>query len=211
MENKIQINNQEYSYVIIYKRIKNIYFRVKDDGIIYVTCNKLVSKKYIKELLIKNEKAINKMQQNLSKRLEKEEELFFLGNKLTLINYNGKPFMEDNVIYAFSNNAAKEYLCSLAFNVFEERLNMLKPLFKNLPDFTLKIRKMTSKWGVCNKKSMTVTLNTYLVFKKPYLIDYVIIHELCHFKYMDHSQNFWNYVASFYPYYKEARRELNNS
>lgn len=211
MENKIQINGKDYSYVIIHKKIKNIYFRVKEDGIIYVTCSKLVSKKYIKELLKQNEKAIIKMTENMANQQKKDEELFFLGNKLTLINYNGRPFIRDDVIYAENISAAKEYLYSLAPDIFNERLASLRPLFKNLPNFTLKSRKMTSKWGVCNKRSMTVTLNTYLVFKKPHLIDYVIIHELCHFKYMDHSQNFWNYVASFYPNYKEARKELNNS
>ena len=68
---------------------------------------------------------------------------------------------------------------------------------------------MKSKWGVCNIKSMTVTLNTELITKDVHLIDYVIVHELCHFKHMNHSTFFWQEVSKYYPYYKEARRELN--
>ena len=56
-----------------------------------------------------------------------------------------------------------------------------------------------------------ITLNTELIKKDVHLIDYVIVHELSHFKHMDHSPAFWNEVAQHYPYYKEARKELNHS
>jgi len=55
---------------------------------------------------------------------------------------------------------------------------------------------------------MTVTLNSSLIHKDVTLIDYVIIHELCHFKYMDHSSAFWKEVEKYYPYYKLARERL---
>ena len=48
-----------------------------------------------------------------------------------------------------------------------------------------------------------------LIHYKPELIDYVIVHELSHFKFMDHSSNFWNEVSKHYPNYKKARKELN--
>ena len=83
-------------------------------------------------------------------------------------------------------------------------------MFDDLPKFTLRVRKMKTRWGVCNKSSMTVTLNTELITKDVNLIDYVIVHELCHFKHMDHSPAFWNEVYKYYPYYKQARKELNN-
>ena len=67
---------------------------------------------------------------------------------------------------------------------------------------------MKTRWGVCNKSSMTVTLNTTLIHKAVPLIDYVIIQELCHFKHMDHSPSFWKEVEKYYPYYKLARERL---
>ena len=81
-------------------------------------------------------------------------------------------------------------------------------MFNDLPDFKLRIRKMKTRWGVCNKSSMSVTLNTELIHKDVTLIDYVIIHELCHFKYMNHSASFWKEVEKYYPYYKLARKRL---
>ena len=70
---------------------------------------------------------------------------------------------------------------------------------------------MTTRWGVCNIKSMTVTLNFELIKKDVSLIDYVIIHELCHFKYMNHSNDFWREVEKYYPYHKMARKMLRES
>lgn len=210
VENEIIINGTKYIYIIESKKVKNIYFRVKEDLKIHVSCPKSVSKNYIENLLIQNEKAIIKMTNNMKNKNEKAEKITYLGNELKLVNTSGKPYISNEYIYAKDFLSAKEYIYSVAYSIFLERVNALKGEFNNLPEFTLKVRKMTSKWGVCNKRSMTVTLNTYLIEKDVHLIDYVIVHELCHFKYMDHSANFWNYVSSFYPYYKLARKELNH-
>ncbi len=210
VENEILINGIKYIYVIEFKRVKNIYFRVKEDLKIHVSCPKSVSKSYIENLLIQNENAIIKMTNNMKNKMDKKERILYLGNELKLIITSSKPYISDEYIYAKDFISAKEYVYSLAYPVFLERVNAIKREFNNLPLFTLRVRKMTSKWGVCNKRSMSVTLNTYLIEKDVHLIDYVIVHELCHFKYMDHSANFWNYVSLFYPYYKLARKELNH-
>lgn len=210
VENKIKIGNEEYVYIIQRKKIKNIYFRVKEDLKIYVSCGKLVPTSFIEDLLIKNENAIIRMMNTMKNRSSYSDELYYLGNKLNFIISNCEPYMDNSYIYARNIEEAKDYIFSLAYDVFNNRLKQIVHEFDNLPKFTLKIRNMKSKWGVCNIKSMSITLNTNLIMKDIHLIDYVIIHELCHFKYMDHSKNFWNYVASFYPYYKEARRELNH-
>ena len=87
--------------------------------------------------------------------------------------------------------------------------NVLKQEFDNLPNFRVRTRLMKTKWGVCNISSMTVTLNVTLITKREDLIDYVIIHELSHFKHMNHSAAFWDEVGRHYPDYKRARKELN--
>ena len=209
VENSISIKENTYIYIIEYKRIKNIYFRVKDDLKIHVSAPKIASKKYIESLLKANEDAIIKMYSRVSKKSDAINALYYLGNNLTLEEYDGKPYISNDYIYAKDETSAKEYIYSLAFNVFAERLERIKNDFNNLPEFRLRVRKMTSKWGVCNIKSMTVTLNTDLIFKDVHLIDYVIVHELCHFAHMNHSREFWNEVGKHYPYYKEARKELN--
>lgn len=210
VENKITLNNREFAYIVNYKNIKNIYFRVKEDLKIHVTCNKFVNTKYIEKLLTDNEQSIFKMYQKQIEKQAYNKDIFYLGNKLILIKYEGTPYISHDYIYANNIESAKKYIYSLAFDIFNERMNKIKINYNDLPAFKLKIRKMTSKWGVCNKRSMTVTLNTELITKDVHLIDYVIVHELCHFKYMNHSPAFWKYVSLFYPYYKQARKELND-
>ena len=41
-----------------------------------------------------------------------------------------------------------------------------------------------------------------------FVIDYVVLHEICHLRYMNHSKNFWNMVSTYMPNYKEAEAEL---
>ena len=68
VENKILVDNQWIPYIIEYKKNKNIYFRVKEDGIIHVSCNKYVSQSYIKNLL----EEINQIQKDKTQLSEQE-------------------------------------------------------------------------------------------------------------------------------------------
>ena len=67
---------------------------------------------------------------------------------------------------------------------------------------------MKTRWGVNNLSNKTITLNSELLKKEIDLLDYVIIHELCHFYEANHSSRFWEHVSKYYPKYKEARRRL---
>ncbi len=206
--NKIIINNEEYQYTITYKDIKNVYIKIKKEYLIEVSANKYISKKEIIDIINKNEKFIIKSNNKLKELHNKPNKILYLGKELKLIK-NNTTYIEDNNIYAKDEETAKKYIESLSYQIFSKELDKIKLMFKDLPNFTLKIRKMKTKWGVCNKKSMTVTLNTELMTKEINLIDYVIVHELCHFKHMNHSKEFWNEVNKYYPNYKQARKELN--
>ena len=92
--------------------------------------------------------------------------------------------------------------------VFDEEISICRKCFNNLPDFKLKIRKMKTRWGVCNRHNNTITLNTELIKKKVDLIDYVIIHEMAHFYEGNHSKKFWAIVEKACPNYKLRRKEL---
>ena len=69
---------------------------------------------------------------------------------------------------------------------------------------------MKTRWGVNNRTSKTITLNSELLKKEIDLLDYVIIHELCHFYEPNHSFKFWAHVEKYYPKYKEARKRLRS-
>jgi hypothetical protein len=104
-----------------------------------------------------------------------------------------------------------KWLKKEANRIFTERLDYWYSNFnKRIPYPTLTIRKMTSRWGVCNSKLNRVTLNLELIKKDISCLDYVIVHELSHFIEMNHSNRFWKVVGENYPNYKEIRRIMKN-
>lgn len=66
------------------------------------------------------------------------------------------------------------------------------------------------KWGSCNsRRELTFSLN--LIGAPTHVIDYVIVHELAHLKYLNHSAAFWSRVGKFYPDYKSASAWLKQN
>lgn len=207
----VNIEDKQYKVIIQRKSIKNIYFKwAKDD--LLVTCNKYLSLKEIEKIIKKNEKSLLNLKKRTPKSDLKEGEIYYLGEKY-VIECDGvsKTYIDGNKIVCKDENELNKFLNYQCNVVFSSRLERLKCQFSDLPDFRLRIRKMSTRWGVCNIKSMTVTLNSELIKKDISLIDYVIIHELCHFKYMNHSSEFWREVEKYYPYHKMARKMLKES
>lgn len=71
------------------------------------------------------------------------------------------------------------------------------------------IRNQKTKWGSCSGKG-NLNLNYRLYYMPEELMDYVIIHELSHRKFMNHSKDFWNEVSKYCPDYKKLDKDLNN-
>lgn len=76
-----------------------------------------------------------------------------------------------------------------------------------LPFSSLIIRNQATLWGSCSKEK-NISLNVKLLFLPKTLAEYVLIHELCHTRYLNHSAKFWNLVASFVPDYQNHVRQL---
>ncbi|TKB46897.1 M48 family metallopeptidase [Thalassotalea mangrovi] len=72
---------------------------------------------------------------------------------------------------------------------------------------SLKVRYYKSRWGSCDNRAR-LTLNNRLVLAPDSVLDYVIVHELCHIKHANHSPDFWSLVEHFYPQFQEPRRWL---
>ena len=207
---EITLNNQKYYVEIIKKRNKNTYIRVKN-GIIYVTTNSFCRKEEIKKLILNNEKSIIKMIEHDNKKQEREENFYYFGNKYDVIyGFNCLEFDEDK-IYVKDKKTLDKYLKEDIYNVFKSRLDYWYNIYEEkIPVPNLKIRKMTSRWGVCNIKNHNVTLNYNLSKYDISCLDYVIVHELSHFIYPNHSSNFWLQVSKYYPNYKETRKKLKD-
>ena len=208
---KIEIDNDIYNVVIERKRsTKNTYIRVKENLDIYVTCNTLTSDRYIINLINDNEKRIIKMINIVRKRKAKEEYFFYLGKRydLVYINKKGITFGEEKVFVSNDFDLDKWYKKE-AEKVFQIELDKIYHNFTyRIPYPSLTIRKMKTRWGVCNVKTHKVTLNLELIKKRIECLDYVIVHELSHLLYANHSKNFWNVVGENYQDYKKIRKEL---
>jgi predicted metal-dependent hydrolase len=71
----------------------------------------------------------------------------------------------------------------------------------------VEIRRQRSRWGSCSVRG-TISLNLCLLFQRPEVVDYLIIHELTHVKHMNHSQRFWAAVAKHCADWRALDREL---
>lgn len=197
----------ELEVVVVRKKIKNVYFRINEQLQIIVSCPKFITDAEINRLLKKNISSLEDMYKRAVDHKIVDDKIYFLGKKLGHIQFN-RIMIDETTAYGPSIEAVNEYLEKNSLPYFQERLDLYTKEFPNLPKFRLRIRNMKTRWGVCNKSSMTVTLNSQLIHKDVRLIDYVIVHELSHFEHMDHSVAFWKCVESHYPEYKKARKEL---
>ena len=143
---------------------------------------------------------------------KKEDDHFKLFGKSYDIIYG--PFnteINNDKIYTKDEKAFNKYFTKYIKNIYSERLDYWYNIFEeNIPYPNLKIRKMTSRWGVCNIKNHNVTLNLELSKYDISALDYVIVHELSHFIHHNHSKDFWLLVGKYYPNYKDIRKMLRN-
>jgi predicted metal-dependent hydrolase len=71
----------------------------------------------------------------------------------------------------------------------------------------IKIRQYKARWGSCNNHRQ-LSFNYLLLMTPEWVIDYVVIHELCHLKHLNHSRQFWLLVEHHFPRFKEAKHWL---
>ncbi|MCM1268886.1 MAG: M48 family metallopeptidase [Bacteroidales bacterium] len=94
--------------------------------------------------------------------------------------------------------AAKEY--------FPKRAAYFQPLTGGKYE-RITIRDQKTRWGSCSAKG-TLSFNWRLMLAPPAVLDYVVVHELCHLTHMDHSKAFWTLVESVCPDYRIHRKWL---
>ena len=203
-------NNKEYQIEVIRKNNKNTYLRVKDNKIV-VTTNYLTSNRTISKLITSNKEFIDRA---LTKSISKSEDTSFklFGREYDIIYGFKDTEVDNNKIYTKDEKSLNKYLSLYITNIYSERLDYWYNIFEeDIPVPNLKVRKMTSRWGVCNIKNHNVTLNSELSKYDIKALDYVIVHELSHFIHHNHSKDFWLLVGKYYPKYKEVRKYLRNS
>lgn len=79
-------------------------------------------------------------------------------------------------------------------------------LLKKRPN-KVRIKDMKYAWGSCSSNK-NISINRKLAKKDEKVIEYVVLHEMCHLKYMNHSKDFWNLVETYMPEYKDYKKIL---
>ena len=201
-----KLNGETYKVLVIKKNNKNTYIKIKDDMTICVTTNYLTTKREVKTILDNEKLFLQKALSKAKKKMEKASSFYYLGQKYDIIKV---PFddiqLDSNKIYTKDDIMLEKWLKLETKRVFNERLTYNYDLFdEDIPSPKLKIRSMKTRWGVCNKRDDSITLNSKLIEYGVHEIDYVIIHELSHFVHFDHSREFWQTVEKHMPDYKKS-------
>ncbi len=208
---EVLIDDKVYKVNVIRKNNRNTYLRVKSDLGIYITTNYLMPNYEIERFIRENISSIKRMIDRQVRKNLKNESFYYLGNKYDIVICNSikKVTIEDNHVFINDKKKLDKFLKDETVRVFNERLKINYDKFEErIPYPILKIRKMKAKWGYNRKNDNIVMLNSELIKYSIDEIDYVIIHELCHFLEFNHSRNFWNYVKKYKPNYKENKKVL---
>jgi len=182
---------QPFEIQIHYKKIKNIYLRIKPDGRIMISAPLGTNKKLITQFVKSRTSWINEKQKKINIRknqspiLKKDEILLF-----------GKPF---------KGRLAADELGQLLHEKILFYYEKYWPFFSEFDSqpLLIKYRVMKSTWGVCRPTVRTITFNKRLVHQPVVFIEYVVLHEMCHLLIPNHGRDFYQLLASHMPHFRQ--------
>lgn len=193
-------------------RTRNTYMRVKNGNQVFVTTNSLTSEASIRKILTEHVKDIEKMYEFEQKKQVYENKFYYLGKSYDEVYTNEANIrLGTSKVFIPKNLDINKWYLEQAKLLYKPRLDYWYSKFsRKIPYPALRIRKMKTRWGVCNTKDIIITLNLELIKKEPNNLDYVIVHELSHLVEANHSKRFWEVVSENFPDYKEVRKELKS-
>lgn len=208
---QLTYNDKDYD-IVIEKKMgqKNTYIRVKKDLKVTVTTNYFTNNSAIEKLIRDNYNQVCRMIDFQEKKARNNQGFFYLGKQYTVIYSDQKGInFTENKVFIGNDFDVDAWYKKQAKKLFLERLDYCYEKFtRKIPYPKLRIRKMTSRWGVCNVRTHIITLNLELMKRDIAYLDYVIIHEMSHLIYGDHSPSFWKLVGENMPDYKKYREEM---
>ncbi len=232
-EEYIEINNKKIYFTVQRKKIKNINLKVNINKKIYISVPLDMSLDNIKKVIEKKYKWINKQIEYYETFSEIKENLYFengetvfilgkqylmnivadnknsieLKGKYIKIHVKEKYISNKKYINKIYNGWLKNYAMDVYKGISFEYEKKLKR--HNVKNPKIIIRKMNKRWGSCLPKENKIILNLKLIKAPICCIEYVILHELCHFKYQNHSKQFYNHINVFMPDWKERKKILD--
>lgn len=216
------------NYELVRAKIKNMYILIRD-GKVIVKVPRSISDNRVTDFINSKEDWIVKKLKEVEEKSVKEkkfvsgEVLKILGNNY-ILNVERGDFkksivnMENGFINVFVNEDSSvdkirdlidKMYYKLAIVVVDKSVDMWKGILNIAPNVVV-IKKLKTAWGKCNSK-WKITINPDLMKYDQRVVDYVVLHEFCHLRYMNHSKDFWNMVSKYMPDYKLLKNELKNA
>ena len=142
--------------------------------------------------------------------------IFTQKEKRTTVNFNGKSFeifvnenTGENERKTLIENAFRKWYMRTANEAISERLDYHCKII-GMTYNTMRIKEQKTRWGSCSKKG-NLNFNWKLIMSPQWVIDYVIVHEVCHLRYLNHSKEYWKMVELYMPDYKKAQEWLKKN
>lgn len=214
------------------KKVKNINLNIKVNGDVIVTAKDEVPLEFIEGFILRKANWIIKqvkyykaheVKDKYEKELVSGESIKYLGKQYRLkVVESEEEYVKyfRGYIYLYvkdkSNYRKKEQLLNNWFDIkcrevfkslYEEMYSMVSKY--GVPDVKINIRKMKTRWGSCMAEKHTIILNRDLIKAPKYCIKYVILHELVHMIYKEHNNEFYDFLFTLMPDWKERKRILD--
>ncbi len=224
---KIKIKDDVISYQLERTHNKRLYVRILPELGIKVSAPKSCTIPYIEDLLItkydwlkKNLSKVNQKARRVKRTLANGSIVKYLGEDViiqTVQSIKINLYLQDNTLLIHLPDSSHKFLELIiqywykiaARKIFIERYKECIsrfPEIKNMP--IIKIKNMTTRHGSYSTRTNAINLNSNLMKYPTKYIDFIIIHELCHTKHLDHSSNFYAYFDSKMPEHRQLDKEL---
>lgn len=229
----LHFNNTVIPYTVVRKDVKRVNLRVRADATVTVSAGKMVRSSFIEAMVLKHASWIIGKQEELAALHEKvQSRKYISGEIMPYLGQNYAIFLHETqgkgeIVFdgqflhlytkkdsdaAFRAGLFEKWYKNEAKVVFNQSLDKMAGLVAgyDIVKPTMTIRKMKSRWGSCSFKRHKITINSELIKTPPPCIDYVILHELAHFKYRNHDASFYAFLSSLLPGWQEQKAHLKN-
>lgn len=217
-------NGRQLDYILDCKQRKNMYISIRD-GKVTLKIPPSVSLSQAERFLLDKSDWIEK---NLSdsgirpckpEKYENGEHFRLAGNDYTITlktasKYFQPHFENDKLIIAVRNQPDSDYIkAQFDKAIILKSSEIISGSVKRLSALTglipakVTVKRLSGSWGRCSSEG-NISINMNIVFYDSEYIDYIIIHELCHLRYMDHSKDFWLLVEKYCPDWKRIRSQM---
>ena len=187
-------------YEIVREWRKSLRLVVKKEKII-VKAPHFLPKSVIEEFVERNRAYIQKM-------TAPPRHFFYLSKKIPIRSCDRGWSMQDGIFFSDDNHRKniESFLKEKAKAYIPQRVETLARMFGERYA-RVRITSARTRWGSCSARG-NLNFTWRLMMHAPDVIDYVIVHELCHLTHMNHSKAFWELVESRMPGYRELEKEL---